>query len=951
MNKIRALVAAGLSALVMMTTACTESQVSGQAGSSSGGGGGTTTTGSGDVNKVVSTGPSLNFNNNTAGIVDVELNPVTLLPAMVYLDRSAPMSGGLTQGALKYAYVDTYGNWNIEVVDINYGTAACGLTGAFCVGAPSGVAAAMSVAAKVFDLAFSAAGNPVIAYAYGASNIGSKQMRYAERSSGGVWTIGLAGSYTGSNALGTNATTIAGVEPLRALTLKVDSADRPHILVNFISQSQHTTSVLKHMTRISSIWYETDPMTLGNPVAAASATITSTANVLGIGALQGDFEICQAASSSTSVTLVGVMAVHSSMMAVSTGSSMDPTAYKMSVNLSTGVATSLGAVSLLKGCGGSCFAIGTPASSNRAGQLIAMDSFSEGTSRRPVVAMTTNTGAGTFYWPVLCEGNLPTAATSWSTFSHINLIPDSLGRYGLDIKAAGAQLIATFSATAQGGVGSTLAVGAKMAPLTLATNTMWTLGGTFVNTTVDSDAALDYTTNIAAAYDTGSGSIYIGYGKLTPVTANTVYGGDIILASAWTTDVATVSGAGFAKDVVDQTSFVASTLNAFPMLNAARVSGSGGKVGAAFYYADPSSAIGGAVGAGDTKLYYISRGGTAAAPSFAMQPVVNFIESTTATTLGTGLSPSIAYDANSQPAIAYHNGNVLSASLNVARTANDGANWAISIVDDTSGTTGMYPSIQSVSVSGTNSLGVAYYDVTNSALKFARYTAQGGWRRFMVDGDTGATGTGCSTTADAGSFSRLAFTSTGRPAIAYQRDSRLYVAYASEALSSATYTWTCRWVDQSANTRGQGIAFVLTSANLPHIAHLDMSGLGSLRYVTSTSDIATAIGTGDAAFDKEMVAATGNTVSFIGTPSIAVTSAGKRFISYYSAVSGGLVLASKASGAGSWTTAVLEAAPTGGSYSAFSGQYASMVLNDNSLPLIFYRSKENWLRYFSRESE
>jgi hypothetical protein len=461
----------------------------------------------------------------------------------------------------------------------------------------------------------------------------------------------------------------------------------------------------------------------------------------------------------------------------------------------------------------------------------------------------------------------------------------------------------------------------------------------------------DHTTNLASAYDTGSATYYLGYGKLTNVASNTIYGGDIMLAAAGTADVSTVAGSGFTKEVIDQTSFVASTLNAFPMLNAARVSGSGGKVGAAFYYADPASAGGGAVGAGDTKLYYVARGGTAAAPTFAIQPVVNYIESTTATALGVGLHPSITYDASGQPAIAYHNGNALAFSLNVARTSNDGANWSVVAVDDTSGTVGQYPSIQSVTVSSTNALGVAYYDVTNSSLKFARYTAQGGWRRFLVDGDTGASGTGCSTTADSGAYAKLAFTSTGRPAIAYQRDGRLFVAYASEALSSATYTWTCRWVDQSGTTRGQGIAFVLSSSNLPHIAHLDMSGLGSLRYVTSTADIATAIATGDALFDKEMVAATGNTVSFIGTPSIAVTSAGKRFISYYSAVSNGLVLATKAAGGSSWSTAVLESAPTGSSYSTASGQYSAMVLNDNSLPLIFYRSKENWLRYFSRESE
>jgi len=31
------------------------------------------------------------------------------------------------------------------------------------------------------------------------------------------------------------------------------------------------------------------------------------------------------------------------------------------------------------------------------------------------------------------------------------------------------------------------------------------------------------------------------------------------------------------------------------------------------------------------------------------------------------------------------------------------------------------------------------------------------------------------------------------------------------------------------------------------------------------------------------------------------------------------------------------------------GQYASTVTNDSGGPMIFYRSNENWLKYFSRE--
>ena len=47
----------------------------------------------------------------------------------------------------------------------------------------------------------------------------------------------------------------------------------------------------------------------------------------------------------------------------------------------------------------------------------------------------------------------------------------------------------------------------------------------------------------------------------------------------------------------------------------------------------------------------------------------------------------------------------------------------------------------------------------------------------------------------------------------------------------------------------------------------------------------------------------------------------------------------------------IEQAPNlGGITTPYAGQFPILLLNSSSLPMIFYRSWENWVRYFSRES-
>jgi trimeric autotransporter adhesin len=63
-----------------------------------------------------------------------------------------------------------------------------------------------------------------------------------------------------------------------------------------------------------------------------------------------------------------------------------------------------------------------------------------------------------------------------------------------------------------------------------------------------------------------------------------------------------------------------------------------------------------------------------------------------------------------------------------------------------------------------------------------------------------------------------------------------------------------------------------------------------------------------------------------------------------------LVLATLTPNSTSWTKEYIDQPASGSAYVSLAGQYGALLLNANERPLIFYRSHENWLKYFSRES-
>ncbi|MCC7440694.1 MAG: hypothetical protein IT285_03610, partial [Bdellovibrionales bacterium] len=254
----------------------------------SGVGGGSGDDDSGDlvaVERIVSAGPSLSFNQFTGGVNDLALSPVTKLPGIVYYDKNSAISGTTTVGGLKFAFLDETGNWNIEVIDANYGTAVCGTALGICVGAPN---AAAGGTASIMRVAYKSDGTPAVVYVYGmsaAGAAGNKQIRYAERQASGEWTIQVVFS-AASTAGATNAANTATVDALKGLTLNFDATDLPHVTFSFYAQTLVGNSFIKYAYRTAGGTWNVSNIT-GSVTAGTVTALTQ-------GAMQSGAVMCPA---------------------------------------------------------------------------------------------------------------------------------------------------------------------------------------------------------------------------------------------------------------------------------------------------------------------------------------------------------------------------------------------------------------------------------------------------------------------------------------------------------------------------------------------------------------------------------------------------------------------------------------------------------------------------------
>lgn len=875
--------------------------------STGGGGGGATPTPAPDIKRVVTTGPGLNFNNLHGSQPRLKLNPSTRAPAVMYYDRTTLAGSGATNpaGALKYAWMDAAGTWNIELVDANSGTAACGAAGALCVGAQN--IAAPTDFPQMWDIAFTSDGATVYAaYVYGGNTATTKKVRIVSRPTActdgsSCWVAENSISIPNTVAFATIGYSVKGVN------LLMDSADRPHLYYQVYTTTFANSALYYTMKTTAGTW--TTEANTGVAVITAGAIAATS------GTATNDGAICPSNQMHILSLTLGDNAP---------ANSNKPGLVRCTTLNGSGTCTAWATLDMEAGCAGICMT--GLAAATTTGAVRTSLTIDPVTSKVIYGAYMTASPAGFTVTAIQPGGDTCASfsASAWSTQQYATTL---FGLNGMRLAAGTTNTyLALNTATVHNIAQTSASLGAAWtAPNTLAMETSSALEG------------------VGFAYDSTNDALYTSYIVNTGGTAGTVLN-DLRAGYAVTSDVVN-TGMG-SIETIDQTLNIFPASQLFPMLTAGIAPN--GSVGYAYFYSE----LGAAPGV-NGHLYYGVKGGVPSAPAFGEKLVYNAVQGATTNLVGT--QPAIAFDSNSNPLVTFiDNGTTAPANtgaLMLARGVDGGAYFSVKRVDGIAAT----PTLGRFSSMALSSdyVGISYHDYlpANMRLKFAKITPSAAIRKFVVDGLLGATGTGCGTgVSSAGSYSQFGWTSAGLPVIAYQATiggtNYLRVAYATDALTGTSYTWTCTTVDsagQGANSRGDGISMKIDADDVIHIAHVD-STLGGVRYLSCATAAACA-------------AATASVVELIGTvtagsanqPSLGVNSDGTIYIGYHAPAYKTLRLASRAAGATTWTVEDADSASTSFSFISYVGHYTNLFINTSGYPSMFYRSIENWVKFWSRE--
>lgn len=863
----------------------------------------------GDIKKIVTVGAGINFNNLTGGYVAMALHPTLHAPAIVYYDRTQQVVPGAPAGALKFASMDSLGNWSVEIVDSNYGTGACGSATAYCIGAQNIASANFP---QTFDIAYipatsTVAAYPMVVYAQGNNTATGKRIRSAVRNpSTGRWSI--TDAVPSSSLPSTLAVTVIE-HPLKGLRLIVDNEGRPHLYFG-LYETVSANSRLKYTMR------KTD----GTWTALASVSATGYNFVNATFTYNGTSGLTQSGGALCPASDMAVLAFPSSdNTPTTTGGANQPWILRCTAVDTAGTCTAWAGLDLITGCAGICLT-GTAmtAATTNAGNR---SDLSIDPTTGKVVYGVYSTTVPTTQTVTAVQASADTCSsfstTAWTTQAFPTA---SQGVSGFRMASSNANAL-MFSTAAAGA--STQVHRSTFSPLAA-----WTTANT---TTVETAAA---SLVGGFAFDSSNSLLWGAYSVTTAGAAGSV-GNDVKVFASYESDIATPGGIANTWTVDQSLSVFPST--AAPVLDAGIAPN--GTVGYTYFYTELGTT------GPNSHLYYGVKGGPANAPVFGEKIVYNSAQG--ATTNLVGQHPSLTYDSGSNPLIAFYDAGVSGQGLlMLAHSSNGGVSFAVEKVDGatTGNNVGTYSSVQ---IAANGNIGISYYDTTNFGLKFAKKSPTGAWRRFSVDGPTGS----CAAGTTAGAFSRLRWTSANKPIIAYQATisgvKYLRLAFGEPDATASTYAWTCMTVDstgQASNARGEGIDFALDSSDRIYIAHQD-STVARIRYLSCDSTATTC--------SAEVVESVGSIVVNQSRPAIALDSNKKIYIAYYNTADQGLYLKSKES---SSTTSfqyiageAIEVPVDGALYTNPAGQYADLVINSANGPMIFYRSLENWVKFFSRE--
>jgi len=267
----------------------------------------------------------------------------------------------------------------------------------------------------------------------------------------------------------------------------------------------------------------------------------------------------------------------------------------------------------------------------------------------------------------------------------------------------------------------------------------------------------------------------------------------------------------------------------------------------------------------------------------------------------------------------------------VRNSAADGSGtWTATTVDST-GNVGQYTSLV---VLANGNPAISYYDVTNTALKFAvnsQPDGSGTWTATIVD-------TGAIAANIVGQYTSMAIVN-GNPAISYYDSTNGDLKYARNSAADGSGTWAIVSVDgtgiapASSNSVGQYTSLAVIGGN-PAIAYNDATAT-DLKYVRATDADGTAWG---APVFAEVSA------NSVGTSTSLISLNGGPAISYYTSSAGDLKFArnSAADGSGAWTVTTVDSA-------GFVGLFTSLAIVGGN-PAISYSDSTNTALKFARNS-
>lgn len=218
--------------------------------------------------------------------------------------------------------------------------------------------------------------------------------------------------------------------------------------------------------------------------------------------------------------------------------------------------------------------------------------------------------------------------------------------------------------------------------------------------------------------------------------------------------------------------------------------------------------------------------------------------------------------------------------------------WTCTTIDDTVTNIGQYTSM-AFAQDGTAY--ISYYDVTNANLRIAKYVGSGG-----TGCKAGVTDWACTvieSTDAAGEYSSIAISPSGVPYISYYNntDDDLRVAYydgdgIASNCAGGSNAWTCVAVDSSVALVGLHTSIAFSPDGVPYISYYDDTNdnLRIAQYVSTGGTGCTAT----TAYTCTLVEATTTGTNEVGQyTSIAFSSSGTPYISYYDLGSGDLRVA------------------------------------------------------------